>query len=74
VNKVQTEHLNSILERTRELLTAKYVKGAKEHDSVLSEDYTALELCDFAIEEALDQITYLLTLRDKLELELREEE
>lgn len=66
MNKTQIDHLNSLLETTRELLTRKYVKGAEEHDSVLSEDYTALEIVDMAIEEAIDQITYLLTLREKI--------
>jgi len=66
MNSVQVAHLNSILETTRELLTAKYAKGAAEHKTILSEDYTALEICDFAIEEAIDKITYLLTLREKL--------
>ena len=66
MKQVQIDHLNEILETTRELLTAKYVKGAKEHKTILSEDYTALEILDMAIEEATDQMTYLLTLRDKL--------
>ena len=66
MNKTQIDHLNSLLETTRELLTEKYVKGAEKHDSVLSEDYTALEIVDMAIEEAIDQITYLLTLREKI--------
>ena len=66
MNKTQIDHLNSLLETTRELLTEKYAKGAEEHDSVLSEDYTALEIVDMAIEEAIDQITYLLTLREKI--------
>lgn len=66
MNKTQVAHLNQILETTRRLITEKYVKGAKEHDSVLSEDYTALEILDMAIEEATDQMTYLLTLREKM--------
>lgn len=64
MKQVQVEHLNSILETTTKLLTAKYIKGAEEHKTILSEDYTALQLVDFGIEEALDQITYLLTLKD----------
>lgn len=62
----QTAHLNRILEQSRELITQKYAKGALEHQSTLSEDYSATEILDMAIEEAVDQITYLLTLREKL--------
>ena len=64
---VQRDHLNHILERSRSLITHKYVKGAQEHQSTLSEDYTALELLDMAIDEAIDQVTYLLTLREKID-------
>jgi hypothetical protein len=66
VNSTQTQHLNKILEEASHLITAKYVRGAKEHQSTLSEDYTALQILDMAIEEAVDQIVYLLTLREKL--------
>jgi len=70
MNKTQVDHLNSILETTRHLMTEKYVKGALEHQSTLSEDYTASQLLDEAIKEAIDQITYLLTLKAKLEEKL----
>jgi hypothetical protein len=66
MNKIQLEHLAHILDETQDLISNKYVKGAAEHKSILSEDYNAVELCDMAIEEAIDQITYLLTLRSKL--------
>lgn len=66
VNKVQLEHLGYILDSTQDLISDKYVKGAKEHDSVLSEDYTKEQVLDMAIEEAIDQITYLLTLKEML--------
>jgi len=64
MNKTQTAHLNRIKEQVQHELTEKYAKGAKEHASTLSEDYTALEVLDMAIEEALDQVTYLYTLRE----------
>ena len=66
MNNTQIDHLNRILEQSRELITQKYAKGAEEHDSVLSEDYTPLEVINMAIEEAVDQITYLLTLREMM--------
>jgi hypothetical protein len=67
MSKVQTDHLNRILEQSRELITQKYAKGAEEHSSTLSEDYTADQLLEEAINEAIDQVTYLLTLREKLD-------
>ena len=66
INKVQIDHLNRILEQCQRELTEKYIKGAKEHDSVLSEDYTPLQVLDMAIEEAIDQVTYLYTLREMM--------
>lgn len=66
MNKSQTDHLNRILEGTGRELTDKYVRGAAEHDSNLSTDYSVLSLVEMAFEEALDQVTYLWTLREKL--------
>lgn len=62
----QWEHLESIKTRFNDLLEVKYVAGAKEHDSKLHTDYTISQILDMAIEEAIDQVTYLLTLREKL--------
>jgi len=66
MNKTQLEHLEYILDTARAMISEKYVKGAEEHQSVLSEDYTAEQILDMAIEEAIDQITYLLTLKQKM--------
>ena len=66
MNKNQTHHLNTILEDTGRELTEKYVKGASEHKSELNKDYSLLQLVEMAFEEALDQVTYLHTLREKL--------
>lgn len=46
--------------------SAKFTKGAEEHKTLLHKDFTAKELLEMAIEEALDQVSYLYTLRDKL--------
>ncbi len=62
----QSEHLASIQLEFNRLVQAKYEAGAKEHGSTLSRDYTAEQLLDMAIEEAIDQVTYLLTLKHKL--------
>lgn len=69
MNKQQTAHLNRILEQSRELITDKYAKGTVEHKSLLSEDYSVEEVLNFAIEEAVDQMTYLLTLKEMLKNE-----
>ena len=66
MNKVQIEHLGYILDTTQDLISNKYEKGAAEHKTILSEDYDKHQLIDMAIEEAVDQLTYLLTLKEKL--------
>jgi hypothetical protein len=48
---------------------AKYRKGQEEHGGLLTE-LTSETLCDHAIEEAIDQVVYLLSLKDKLEEEM----
>jgi len=66
MNDVQKEHLKYILTESRDRIMDKYIKGSIEHDSNLNEDYTVNELLEEAINEAVDQLTYLLTLRQKL--------
>jgi len=66
MNSKQIEHLGYILDQTQDLISNKYEKGAAEHKTILSEDYDKHQLIDMAIEEAVDQITYLLTLKGKL--------
>lgn len=62
----QEQHLKEIKSEFLELVDKKYRTGAKEHNSTLSEDYNASQLLDMAIEEATDQVVYLLTLKAKL--------
>lgn len=64
MTETQKQHLNRILDTTHSMLADKYVKGAKEHDSDLSQDYTVEQILDMWLEEALDSITYGLTVRD----------
>jgi len=66
MNKIQTAHLNRILDDVTREITAKYIAGAKEHQTILSEDFTVLELIDFSMDEVKDLYTYLHTLREKL--------
>ena len=64
-----SEHLAYILDRTQALLSAKYEKGAKEYGNHLRDDYTTSQLLDNAIEEAIDMVVYLLTMKQKIEEE-----
>ena len=63
----QADHLAQIIGFIHEELPRKYMRGAEEHNSNLSEDYTKEQLLDMAIEEAMDQLTYLITLKHKEE-------
>jgi len=60
----QINHLEKLIVEFTEVFTPKYKQGVKKHGGNLwekSED----ELLDCALEEALDQIAYLLTLKQK---------
>jgi len=61
----QEAHLHSIKSEFCYLANKKYRKGQTEHGGDLFSK-TARELCDMAIDEAIDQVVYLITLRDKL--------
>ena len=63
----QIAHRKYIVEEAATLIHAKYTKGALEHQTNLKEDTTIGQLIDFAIEEATDQMVYLLTLKQKIE-------
>jgi hypothetical protein len=65
MNKRQEQHLDDILQYLVVHLSAKYTAGAREHKGTLL-DMSPLELIDNAIDEALDQITYLVSLRMKV--------
>ena len=61
----QEKHLLSIKETFMQLVDAKYRKGQKEHGGDLFAK-SPEQLIDNAIDEAIDQVVYLFTLRDKL--------
>lgn len=61
----QETHLKFIQAEVSKLLDSKYRRGADEHQSNLF-DMPTLQLVDESINEAIDQLTYLLTLRDRL--------
>lgn len=61
----QEDHMNEIIDDFIELMEPKYVKGAIEHNSNIWE-YPTDKLLDMAIEEAIDQVVYLLTLKQQI--------
>lgn len=60
------EHIEDIEDTFAELMADKYEKGQKEHGGHLW-DMPEDELLDNAIDEAIDQVVYLLTLKQKRE-------
>jgi len=67
----QEAHLGRIQADFRERVDMKYRCGAAEHDGELL-GMTTLAILDAAIDEAVDQVTYLLSLREKLLDEVHE--
>jgi len=61
----QEEHLLSIKSKFVTLVDSKYRKGQAEHGGDLI-DKTLGELVDLAIDEAIDQVVYLTTIKQKL--------
>lgn len=61
----QYEHILSIVRKFAFEATEKYEKGCAEHGGGLWE-VPAEDILEMAIEEAIDQVVYLMTLRDKL--------
>lgn len=67
----QKDHRAYITKEASVRLHKKYEAGALEHGGVLS-DHSIEWLIDNAIDEALDQLTYLLTLKEKIGKEFYE--
>lgn len=65
LNASQDSHLSELISQTTTRLSSKYRRGAAEHEGCLR-DLTAATLIEDAIDEAVDQMAYLLTLREKL--------
>lgn len=65
MTKEQEEHLQNIKDDFVRMVDRKYRKGQKEHGGDLFDKSTS-ELIDMAIDEAIDQVVYLLTLRDQV--------
>lgn len=61
----QEKHLLEIKESFEILVDAKYRKGQLEHGGALF-DKSSEWILDAALDEAIDQVVYLLTLKQKL--------
>lgn len=61
----QEKHLRDIKTQFSNLVDIKYRKGQDEHGGDLF-NKPVLDLVDSAIDEAVDQVVYLLTLRNKM--------
>lgn len=65
MDKPQEAHLARVKEQVAAALDAKYRAGQAEHGGYLL-DIGVIALLDAAIDEAIDQATYLLSLRELL--------
>lgn len=61
----QERHLDDIKDEFISLVDPKYRAGVLEHKGFLG-DVPPLKVLDMAIEEAVDQVVYLLTLKQQL--------
>jgi hypothetical protein len=64
MTKNQEAHLQRVKDSFCQAADIKYRKGAAEHGGDLL-DAPAATILDFAIEEAIDQVIYLLSLKEK---------
>ena len=64
MNPEYYNHLEDIIEEFTELATEKYEKGQRQHGGRL---WKKEGLIDMAIEEAIDQVIYLLTIKHQME-------
>lgn len=69
LNPKQSAHRQEVVQEAAQLIHDKYTVGAKEHNTNLKEDTTVHQLVDFALEEAIDQMVYLITLKQKIDEE-----
>lgn len=66
MNEEQQSHLANIQLNFIKEHHAKFTRGAEEHKTQLHEDFSADQLLELAIEEVIDLVSYLYTLRTKL--------
>lgn len=61
----QINHMESLIRKTTANIGRKYRAGAKKHNNTLL-TMSPAKLLDNAIDEAIDQVCYLETLKEKL--------
>jgi hypothetical protein len=66
MNSEQKLHLSEIQLKFIKEHQAKFYKGAEEHKTQLHKDFSADQLLEFAIEEVIDLVSYLYTLRQNI--------
>lgn len=64
LNGAQQAHVNGIAKEFCDVMAKKYASGQAEHGGNLW-DLTEDQLLNNAIEEAIDQVVYLITIRGK---------
>lgn len=63
----QLTHLKKVQTETNAWLQQKFTAGAEEHEGEPElEDLSVIQLIDMSIDEAIDQVVYLMTLRDRI--------
>jgi len=67
LNANQQANHDYVVGQAQKLISDKYKKGAQEHGTNLREDTSIGQMIDFALEEAVDQMVYLITLKQKWE-------
>ena len=66
MTQCQNDNLLDILTTFQKEMPPKYEKGTQEHGDGCLTNLTPLELCEHALEEALDMVAFLVTQRRKL--------
>ncbi len=64
MNQKQEEHIDNIVDWFAEFAWDKYEKGSKEHGGNL---FDKAGIIDMALEEAVDLVIYLFTLKQQIE-------
>jgi hypothetical protein len=69
MNNIQKQHLIDIQTRFIAEHSTKYKAGAKEHKTILNNDFNSKQLLAFLKEEVLDLVSYVYTLEELMEQE-----
>ena len=67
MHPLQESHLSWVLSQATKRIEAKYKAGDKEHGGEPLIAIPTTKLIDWAIEEAVDQVVYLLSIRRQLD-------